>query len=272
MGVSATRSSAVVTFIAVCVSVVLVCVGGLMSTPQNAYAKGKSTAWVVSKVVYTDYQSDAGTETSTYTYTKKGLFKSKKLKGGEGVDKYAETTTYTYGAKGNMKSEVSKSTGVYADSFKKVYKANKKGYVVKAIEDGSTTHTYTYNKKGRLVKHVLYESCSTFKYNAKGRVKSEKTGNVDESDRTTFTYTYDKRGTVSKVVFDGGRSKMKNVYKNGRLVKQSVYGVEDGSSILLETYSYKYKKVSVASSMAKMVKAQQKNLINRTLPIEAIHK
>lgn len=218
-----------------------------------------------------------------YRYNKNGLLKC-------ASDAEDRIYSYTYDNVGNPQTCSLSQLGDDEPYATGVYSLDKRGYVIGLTgtqkdwdEDtewvGSWKRSYSYNKKGRLKKYTetvdgeIAEQ-HRYAYDKKGRVKTEKEY-VGKSKVLKTTCRYDARGGLAK---EKNRNKYevsyRNSYRKGRLIKQVAY--------LNCTITYKYKKVMVPRSLAKLVKAQQRVLVPRrypefqtsfaTLPIESVHK
>lgn len=157
----------------------------------------------------------------------------------------------------------------------------------------TTTGTVSYEKAGR-ISEISYKEQNTNKtyhahyyYNGKGRIsKIVCTGDSSQAD--TRLYYYDKKKRVSKIVSGDLTSKftydkrgycnsssfgptsgygfsryfeMKNVYKNGRIVKVGSRTSGTGSSAYFWN-KVKYKTIKVPKSYVSKIKQQQKALFN----------
>ena len=257
-----------------CIMLAVIVMLSMCARVDKVHAAGKKTVYVVSKT-YTDAKSKNNVYEKV-SYNSKGLMKK-----------------ISYGVKGSVYWK---------------YKYDKKNRVALKAQfiNDWTNFKYTY-KKGKLVKVAGYYSekfggkkklsgcTSTFKYNSKRLIKSEKVSGVriDENKKTSFTikyaydkkghvkrmyhpypdnvtthyYTYDKKGNLVKEVtkFKEGNEveevTYENTYKNGRLVKQ-VETYDTGESF---TKFFSYKKISVPKKLVKKVKTQQWSFLNRDL-------
>ncbi|MGN0443031.1 MAG: RHS repeat domain-containing protein [Acutalibacteraceae bacterium] len=195
------------------------------------------TSYVCTKEVT---KSEDGTETTTYTYNSSGRVTKKTYTLGSGLSKLTETTTYTYDDKGNVTKErqsskigiipagISTTVRTY-DSKNRItkesitsdavglnkdvteYKYNSKGQLTSKVntvydmgQKSVESSTYTYDKSGRLIKFVYFDSeldmtCTTaYTYDKNGNVSKTVYEREAEDDTAKITsrYTYDKKGNI----------------------------------------------------------------------------
>lgn len=211
-------------------------------------------------------KSEDGTTTKTYTYNSSGRVTKETYTLGSGLSKLTETTTYTYDDKGNVTKErqsikmgiipagISTTVRTY-DSNNRItkesitsdavglnkdvteYKYNSKGQLTSKVntvydmgQKSVESSTYTYDKSGRLIKFVYFDS---------------------ELDMTcTTAYTYDKNGNVSKTVFereaedDAAKITSRYTYdKKGNILTEkttSVYSDYTETTYVTNTYDKNY--------------------------------
>lgn len=220
----------------------------------NSNAAATETINVVTKL------EDAGGYSVSYSYNSNGLITKKNDNG--------STYKFTYNKKGlltKMKSSDETTTYTYDKKNRLTKKSSKDSYGFK------TTTTYQYNKKNLVTKAVYKESGPeamgtpmnyAYTYNKKGYVTKEKhTGFQTE----TITYTYDDNGNLKKAKYSEYTTTVENTYEDGRLVSQSSKDkgkYTDSSS----DRTYTYKEVTVPKKYAKTVKAQQRSILNNSIP------
>jgi hypothetical protein len=237
--------------------------------PAQAQAKGTTTVYVLTKANVVN-KEDSMYNTLTYAYTKNGLLKTKK-NAEKGNEKYAKVYSYKYTKKNALKS-CSEKEGKELVS-KTTYAVTKKGYVKKSVWADAwgekSVKKYAYDKKGRLKQLTDEGNVSKYTYTSKSKTKTIKGKYVKETYKydshgypTGYTTSYDEPGDYA------------NTYKSGLLKKR-----EFQASSWKEVITYKYKKINVPTSVAKMVEAQQYALITelgapgaKILPFEAAHK
>lgn len=253
--------------IAMVLSLLLV-MGAVLAVVSPAYAASSKTVYVLKTVKQNGYKMN------TYSYDSKGRLKKGSLMYGSSeceltynsknrLTKFRRSFNewcnfdYTYSSKGRV-TKVNNyytftSDNKYAyDGLQSKLKYNSKGKVYKEIvTDGRKTYTnkFTYNSKGLLTKAVI-------KYPQR---------------KGTYKYTYDGKKNVKKVVFttgtDGSETQTyDNEYDSkGRLKKRTITFSSDAGDENTVTYTYSYKKMTVSSKYAKMIKAQQWLLLNEGL-------
>lgn len=251
----------------------------LQASGVETTASGKTSVWVISGGTHLNFHSSdevKGDPTPfKITYDKQGLVKkSSNYRMGS-----KNSITYTYSGL-NLRKSVTRSDDSKT-SF--TYKVDGKGRVTKASASNGSEYEYTYGKKGRIAKIIKADAekritTTTYKYDAKGRLKSETSEGTTykgEAYRNSTTYQYDKKGNVKKALHNQGNGNKyscgyKNTYKKGRLVEQT-YRMYKGT---YATYTYEYKKISVPKSAVNMVKTQQRILLHNlgNMPFEAAHK
>lgn len=92
--------------------------------------------------------------------------------------------------------------------------------------------------------------------------------NSPESSRSTTQYSYDVKGDLTKQQDSWNLATYVNTYEGSRLVKQVGY---DGNWKKASVTAYKYKKVTAPKAATKMVKSQQKWIVNEILPLLSAH-
>lgn len=198
---------------------------------------------------------------SNYTYTKNGLVKKEEnessiidyiYKNGyiaKKVEKYKDhnikiITKQTY-KKGNLVKKVIKSTD---GTWVWKYSRNKKGQIIKETITGEEKFSYTYKYKNNCVRKEIYRD---------GHMKG------------ISHYTYDKKGYPIKIDDPFFVTKIKNIYKNGRLVaKKYSYKEKNaekndlGDITSSLEYQLLYVKKKVPRSKVGKVNDQQRRLID----------
>ena len=233
--------------------------------PQQAYASGKKTMYVVTKTV-TKYP-DGHKAVSNYKYNSKGLL-VKETGADYGSDSTLKTKMkYTYNKKTALKKEVYDSdftSGVIT------YKSNSKGWVVKA-SDGpallASITKYKYNKKGQLVQSDEDGAKTRYSYDKKGNLATITEGSG--AKKSVIKFKYDKKNNLVRETIKGQvDTKFKNTYKK-KLLKKQVATDTDKSK---RTIVYSYKKVSVPKKLVKMVNSQQVSIKCSGVPFATAHK
>jgi len=244
------------------------CIAAL--APANAYAAGTKSAWVVTTQT-TKYTGDNGSVVVAKYGYKDGLITSYKW-----IDKFdGQRSThqykYTYDKKFRITKETEKNNGkTFAQKVKFTY--NKKGYLVKRVStpkgsDAKYASKYSYNSKGQLTKTAATFGANKYFYDAKGNVKTKKEDSA-ETGHSTMKYSYDAKGNLTKQQDSYNLATYTNTYEGSRLVKRVGYD-ENGKKASVTTY--KYKKVTAPKAASKLVKSQQKWIINEILPFYSCH-
>ena len=252
-------------------------------SPNEAKAAEKKTAvWVVTKTKSTTITGENGdvkqTSVGLYSYNQSGLLK--KITSSITI-KQKDWPEYDY-------EDTSVSNYIYDKKYRlkmvsgyKGLKYDKKGRLIQYKQSGGYKTTIKYNKKGQcssvttLLNNALYEKI-TYEYDAKGRVKSNRTQiGKKYYDKTPgySQYTYDKKGRIKSRTdtWDGDTmvAKYKRTYRGGRQTKEEfAYESRLYQTVnVQDTTTYQYKKVKVNSALAKKIKAQQKGLVGAESPL-----
>lgn len=250
MFISLFGKKSVSVFLAVALSIAGIGFASVTFSDQACAAgsKKKVSVYVLSKI-------SNGDNVIALSYNKNGLI-SKTTQYGKTTDKITykgvkasshkyEGSQNSFNVKYNykngklVKSSDSKNKGVGA------FSSSKSGLLTKAtLKYPDYSRSYVYDKKGRL-KTSMYK---------------------DSSWELKLAYLYDSKGYPKKMTFNECRVNSKsryvhiynykNVYKNGRLLKSTTMASGDTWG-----YTFKYKKIKVSSSYAKLIKKQQQNFI-----------
>ena len=225
-----------------------------ISQPVNA-AKTKDM-YLIKSIKTTD-----NSRYSNYTYTKNGLVKKE--------ENESSIIDYIY-KNGYIAKEVEK----YKEhNIKFITKQTyKKGYLVKKVRkapDGTWVWKYSRNKKGQIIKETITgeEKFSNTYIYKNNRVR--KAVYRDENMKGIYRYTYDKKGYPIKIDDPYYFTKIKNIYKNGRLVTKK-FNIKEKNAVkndLGDTtssleYQLLYVKKKVPRSKVARVKDQQRRLID----------
>ena len=240
-------------------------------TPQAA----KKTIYVLVGIVgkensrskdgYSGKLRKSSTKTNvSFAYNDKGLLKKSRFKDTHTIDgkkaSYSPRTTtktWTYNKKNQLVS-VKKEVGTWKFSLD-----GKGRFKTATLGEGSVKVKYSYGKSGKTLTKKSFVSgssstVSTYRYDASGRPlsKSEavKYGGTTHDHKTSFSY--DKQGNLP----------CNNEYNaKGLLVKRSSSSQNANGTGSSETVIYKYKRISVSSSLVAKVRAQQWALLNHNL-------
>lgn len=230
---------------------------------QEASAASKKKVKVYQPVQVTTSYSNGTVEITNYIYNENGFCS-------EISDNHTKVKTlYTYNKAGLVTASMQyNDRGTLLNQCKNTIK---KGKIVReekfTVSGGKATPwittTYKY-KKGKKSKETVVstssQTVSTFKAN--GNLKKK----VITYNGRNNVYTYDKKGNLKSVGSNAPNStktKFKNKYKNGKLVKTTeTYVTPDGKTYQGYIYTYSYKK----GKLAKAVKAHNwtENGINNT--------
>jgi len=243
------RKSAAIAFAFVIATFMAFAITGI----DQAQAASKKSVYVVKSITT---KTAYGSIKTTHSYNSKGLLTKRK-----GDDKTLQK--YKYKGKKLMTFWADGGNGAPTNlSYK--YKNGK----LKSNTDtlNGISHKFKLNSKGKVKKMTTAwsstsSSSTTYKYNGKGYLKSYKYStwkNIAEK------YSYDSKGNVKKSTSymndnpsQSTVTTYKNTYKSGRLVKvvkKDEYGNKTTAKIT-------YKKIKVPSSYKKLVKKQQKNIL-----------
>ena len=187
-------------------------------------SKGKLTETITYKrdskgniTSYTNKWYSNGKVDGTYKYSRKLTYwkGSRYLK--KSVSKSSnDTTTLTFTKKGVMKKQVTKYKG--GGEYTITYKSSGKRLKSSVHKDGDYTYKSTYDKHGNETSFTEYykgkKKYSTKYKNTykKGVLRKCVTTYSDSKDKNTATY--DKHGNIIKRVFSGGDYKATYTYKN----------------------------------------------------------
>ena len=238
-------------------------------TPAHANAAGNKTMWVVASKTVKNI-SDEMTTVVKYSYNK-GAITSQKTVEKYGSDKWTHLYTYKYDKKFRITSESEKNNGKpIAGKIRITH--NKKGYLVKHVftpkgSNAKYVSEYSYDSKGRLTKDTATFGSATYFYDSRGNVKTKKEDSA-ETGRSTIKYSYDAKGNLTKQQDSYNLATYTNTYEGSRLVKRVGYD-ENGKKASVTTY--KYKKVTAPKAASKLVKSQQKWIVNEILPFYSAH-
>lgn len=246
---------------------VLLVTGMIMTSVAPVYAAGTKTVYVVTSI------KQNGKKMNTFSYDKNGRLKKASLMRG------MQKCEFTY----NSKNRLAKYRRSFNEWCNFDYSYNSKGRISKVrnyytyTSNGKYAYDgliskYSYNSKGKVYKEVVKKGkksyTNKFTYNSKGQL-TKAVINYPQR-KGTYKYSYDKKKNVCKVETEQddwtGTDTYDNKYNSaGRLTKRvvtSVSGEDEESSI---TYTYTYKKMTVSSKYASVIKAQQWMLINEGL-------
>jgi len=235
----------------------------LLAFPQKAEAA--VSANVVTKITFTD---PSGKYVQNYKYNSKGLLSQMTEKDPSGnvqikvtykynTDYLVKSATlvqfgtaynvkYTYNANKQLIQRVTTSDSSDAKATTKFTWKNGTLYqsvttIVGGYSDGEkTTKKYTFNSSGILTKRI---TTSTY-------------------GKTTNTFKYDSNGFLSKMTYADGYTKRTNVYKNNVLTKYRDTSYVDGETYSNNPRSIASDKVSVTKTLSKIIKEQQREIIN----------
>lgn len=151
---------------------------------------------------------------------------------------YSKQTCYRY------------NNGKWEESFKDVYKFNKKGDIVSAthtFEGSTTSEKKVYDKKGNMKKSSYYEEGKlvrkyTYKYNKNGMASLSKTFDSKGKLISTEKYKLDKKGNWTKctITYTDKSKKTEVMTRKIKYNKNVIIKVEtksaDGSTSIAEYY------------------------------------
>ncbi|MBR1598667.1 MAG: hypothetical protein IJ661_07155 [Lachnospiraceae bacterium] len=229
-----------------------------IALPINVNAESTETINVVTTLTGDNDYSE------TYTYDSNGLITKK-------ANSYDVVSKYTY-KKGLLTKMTTKSSG-YTDKY--TYKYDKKNRVIKMSGKSSdgfkTTSTYKYGKKNRVAKQVYKESGPeaigtplnyTYTYNKNGYITKEKHSGFDKN---SVSYAYDANGNMTKSKDKNTAITVENTYEDGKLVSQKITTKAYGE-VTTSTKTYTYQEVTVPKKYVNTVKAQQRAILNTSIP------
>ena len=231
----------------------------LLSMPGSVLAAGKKSVYVL-----TSFSN--GVSTTKLTYNRNGLL-SKATIPSASFGLPAQKLTASYTAKGLLKKvSISDYNLKHTHTFSyKSGKIAKHKWVTAYTSGGKDTLTTTYKWKGKTFTATTKNSGGTVSDTAKGKLNSKKrlvsiqnqpTGDYAGSK---ITYKYDAKGFLKSVsnTFELNTEtvKVKNTVKKGRLTK-TVKSTDPTAC------TFKYKKIKVPATYAKLVQAQQSYLVN----------
>ena len=242
----------------------------------STQAAKKVTVDVMSQMRFKAYTGD-GMVNVDFTYTKKGLVKTKFVHSPDNNQIPQVKTTYTYNSNNMV-------------TYSEVYLDGKKAAAV----------TYKYNAKNQLISRKTSSTNGpaiviTVKYTYKKGVLASATTTYKgtQFDPTLTTFTFNKKGQPTKIVMEGAEnSNFKNIYsykfdKNGYM-KSQTYSNNEGKGTVTRKLTYKkgklakyqdtdkagsnvymdnartitWKQLSVPASVADLIDRQQKEIIN----------
>jgi len=139
-----------------------------------------------------------------------------------------DTTTYTYNAQGQVATKLVKSTHTYTLTY--TYDQGRLVSSECTSETPDACHEgmeYVYDKKGRLVKHILKVSgrqiVTITSYNAQGLPREIRRSGMNSKDnQDLYTMTYDAAGRLAKVTFDD----------NGKRIATHQYRYDEAGQLL----------------------------------------
>ena len=217
------------------------------------------TVYVISSVTYPDASKKSGRAKVTYRYNDSGLLLSSSGKpyqlayDGVNLSSIADGgTSYAVKSKGGRVKAVNElSSADYKSKYTFLYNGDKK--LAQRVQ--TTYSKWAGGKKtGSFNKQNTYTTDYTLENGLPvGAVTTFELVGGYRSNYAPVAYKYDGKGNVKQIKTGDVKESVKNTYVNGRLDTRTVGGV---------TYTYKYKKLEVSPSTAKVVNAQQWSLVN----------
>ena len=239
---------------------------------QSSDAASKKTVYVMTKMVFHDYDPDddegfdMSKATFSWTYDKNGLLKSWKMVTDNGNIKVKSSVKYGKSShlKSNRLSMYYKGQDL-CQHFSRKFTVNKKGYVtkIKTYNEKGKLSGYTkyfWNKKYKKTKEMIYSSKGKLKekikysYYSNGKMKEAKTYSASDKLESRLKYEYNGSKVTITEYDDDGEVEAKTIakMKNGNIVSMKEYD-ENGE---LE-YSTKFTYKKVKTSKKRIVQGQQ---------------
>ncbi|MBQ9003319.1 MAG: hypothetical protein IJ087_15830 [Eggerthellaceae bacterium] len=233
---------------------------GQVAAGQSLGAQASTqTVYVISSVTYPDASKKSGQAKIAYKYNDSGLLLSNSRKSSElaynGVNLASIVdggVSYTVKSKsGRVKTVSELSSSDYKSKYTFTYNSDKK--LIRRVQT-----TYTKWAGGKRTNKFNKQNVYTTDYTVEnglptGAVTTFELVGGYRSNYAPVAYKYDGKGNVKLIKTGNSKVAIKNTYEDGRLVTQTFGGV---------TYTYKYKKVQVTPSAAKVVSAQQWSIVN----------